>query len=64
MWGGRGRFVYSCPDRSEALVRPEAVRVAGETGSDTKVAKKRLGIKMPSWFKRVQRRAHQRQSCA
>lgn len=33
-------------------MRPEAVRAAGETGSDTKVTEERLGIKMPSWSKR------------
>lgn len=38
---------------SEGLVRPEAVRAAGETGSDTKVTEERLGIKMPSWSKRL-----------
>lgn len=36
----------NCPlTGSEGLVPPEAVRPAGETGSDTKVTEERLGIK-------------------
>lgn len=57
-WGGEGGALSNCAlTGSEGLVRPEAVRAAGETGSDIKVTEERLGIKMPPWSKRLQRRA-------
>lgn len=44
--GGGGGALSNCAlTGSEELVRPEAVRAAGETGSDTKVTEEEAGYK-------------------